>query len=97
MTGADWDGYAEVMRPQAMLRPRNNTSAAIAAVCAALTLFTCGLSAIPALGFGLAGLAESSRTGVGHGQAVAGVIVGGLVVLGWAGFALLMVIGAMTS
>lgn len=47
-------------------------------------LFTCGLTAIPAIIFGVVALNQIKRDGVGgRGQAVAGTVLGGIFTLGW--------------
>jgi len=73
-----WDPY----RPPTP--PGTNGKAIAALVTAIAGLFCCGVPSVAGLIIGLIAMRETRRTGQeGYGLALAGVIIGGLVLAGW--------------
>jgi hypothetical protein len=66
-------------------RPPGTNGKAVAALVSALAgLLCCGLSSVAGLILGIMGMRETRRTGQdGFGLALAGTIIGALVIVGW--------------
>jgi hypothetical protein len=73
--------------------PPTNGNATAALVCGLLTLFTGGVTSIPAVILGHKARAEIRRTGEqGDGQAITGLVFGYLSIAGWIVFILALVV-----
>jgi hypothetical protein len=77
---------------------KNNGLATTSLVLGILGFFTCGVTSPFAAVFGHIALAQISRTNeAGHGQAVAGVVLGWILTAGWVVWFLLMMIGIASA
>jgi hypothetical protein len=84
--GAAWDPY----RP--LKPPGTNNMAVASMVCSLVGLTCCGLTSIVGVILGVIAMRETRRTGQdGNGFALAGIIIGGLAIAGWAVYILLYV------
>lgn len=74
--------------------PIRNGLATTAMVLGLCTFVTFGATGIPAFVCGIFGYRESKkRHGVGHGQAVAGIVLGALPIAGYLGLIVLSIVG----
>jgi hypothetical protein len=80
-------------------RPAGTNGMAIGALVTSLVgLFFCGVPSIVGLVLGIVAMRETSRTGQdGHGMALAAVIVGAIVLVGWIIYAVIIVAVATYS
>ncbi len=77
---------------------KNNGMATASLVLGILGFFTCGATSLFAVIFGHIALAQISRTGeAGHGQAVAGAVLGWIITAGWLVWFLLMLVGIASA
>lgn len=80
--------------PPVHVVPIRNGIATTAMVLGLCTFITFGATGIPALVCGIIGAREARRRhGVGHGQAVTGIVLGALPIVGWLGFIGMAVLG----
>jgi Domain of unknown function (DUF4190) len=95
-----YPGYsADPYDPYRGGRPMGTNGMAIGALVASLAgLFFCGVPSIVGLILGIVAMRETRRTGQeGHGMALAAVIVGALVLVGWIIYALIILAVAAYS
>jgi hypothetical protein len=80
------------------MKPQGTNGKAIGALATSLAgLMLCGVPSIVGVILGVIAMRETKRTGQeGYGLALAGVIVGGLVVAGWLAY-LVLIIGLAAS
>ena len=79
--------------PVPVARPTNGMATA-SLICALVGILFCGLTSILAVIFGHISLGQIKRTGEGgHGMAVAGLIIGYLITLGWLVILLFYILG----
>lgn len=68
--------------PYGTFQPPQSNGLAIASLVTSLVgLFFCGVPALVGIGLGIAGLTQSKRTGTGKGMAIAGIVIGAVVVV----------------
>lgn len=92
-------GYPYAYDPYQSMRPAGTNGKAIASLVTSLVgLVCCGVTAIVGVFLGVIAMRETKQTGQeGRGLALAGVIVGGVVVAGWALYFLVFIVIAATS
>jgi hypothetical protein len=91
-------GYPYGYDPYAPVRPTGTNGKAIAALVTSLAGMFCGLPSIVGLILGVIAMRETKRTGQdGHGMALAGVIVGAVVTMGWLLYIVVVVVAIAVS